>query len=668
MGQKAALARGGRELPLGQAQHKAVLRPGQPHPAGGGKDDRVQALGDVPKVGGAQKQAEELVVLGGGKLVLPKQQGHLVEQLHHHVPLPHRLGGGRDAGGGVGPQGLGQPGQSLLGPQVFEQKIDLTAYLPGAFAPGGRRKPAGRLHDKGPRALGQGQLGLVGLAGAAVVPGHGAGKGAAPVRRRGPPGVGVVFQRAGRLLAAGQAAQAALDQPQQRLGGKAVPQKPQRRAHGRGRGAVLGGGGLVAEKRNARKPELVPHKGQVGLALAADHRHFAKGHPLPGQPQHARRRGLGLGGPAAGLQQGDGGGGFVRLAHGALGIAARCRQRNRPHVVRLALGIAGQQPVEPAERGGVAQVLLQQQRGGALHPRLPGQPDKACGHRLGPAEKPEPCVVIVQPVAAQGHRHLGRGGEHGGQQPLFAGVEGVELVHKHRFAGKKIGREPFGRGDEAVAGVHGGGAQQRLVGGKDGGQLLQFFPAGAGVLAQRGQVRAGQPGAFELVDGLGAELAEGGAAPVPPVVAHPLAQLLQRAAHQYRPAGVGEGFDRRAPIKAQQLFGQGGKAVARDLARELVPQGLVDGCLGGGGELLGHQQDALLPGPRPLLDARHQMARLAAARNAQYQTQHPVAPFFYGYGLIIPQNGRRQSGGKKGGRSRRDAGRRRHKAAAKKRR
>ena len=90
-------------------------------------------------------------------------------------------------------------------------------------------------------------------------------------------------------------------------------------------------------------------------------------------------------------------------------------------------------------------------------------------------------------------------------------------------------------------------------------------------------------------------------------------QFLEGAAHQHGTARVAEGLDGRAALRRQDMLGEAGEGKALHQSAQRVAQLPVDAALGGRGELLRHQQDALLPrlGPRP--DALVQQGGLSAA-------------------------------------------------------
>ena len=345
---------------------------------------------------------------------------------------------------------------------------------------------------------------------------------------------------------------------------------------------MLGGGGLVAEERDARQPELVPDGGQIVLTVPADDRHFAVGHSLPGQGLDGCRHLLGLVRPGGGLPEGEpgfAGGGRV-------------------------LQLAGKQPVQPGKvrRFAVAEVGIQHQGRSHRHAVFAGQLAQGCRQLLGPAEQAEAPFIVLQSVAAKGHRYILGHGEHGLQQAALGGVEGIEFVDKHRASGEEVRLQRFGRRQHPVARVHGRALQQCLVGGEDTRQLAQLTAAVAGVLGQFFQLPGTETGALEFVQGLGAFFAEGRAAPVAAVVHQIRPHGLQRPAHQHRPARVGEGTHRRAAVGLQNILRQAGEAVAGHIAGQLVSQQLIQPPLGGGGELLGHDEHALFPCQRPSAD------------------------------------------------------------------
>ena len=285
----------------------------------------------------------------------------------------------------------------------------------------------------------------------------------------------------------------------------------------------------------------------------------------------------------------------------------------------------------------MAQVLPQHQGRGHIGAVFTGQLFEPGRHRLGPRKQPQVPRDGGRAVVAQGHRHLGQGGQHGPHQPLLGGVESVELVDEHRPPLQKDGRAPFGQGRfqpgggqlDPVGGVHAGLRQQRLVPLVDQGHLPQAAALGTAALGQAGKVLPGEAGAFQLVDGLGRQLAEGGAVPVPVVELDVVLQFLEGAADQRHPPRVGQGLDGRAPLLGQDALGQAGEGEALHKARALVPQLAVDAPLGGGGELFGHQQDAGFLLGRAPGQLGVKPAGLAAARPSQHQFEHSKTPSFF---------------------------------------
>ena len=129
-------------------------------------------------------------------------------------------------------------------------------------------------------------------------------------------------------------------------------------------------------------------------------------------------------------------------------------------------------------------------------------------------------------VVAEGHRHGGQRGQQSAHQPLFRGVEGVELVDEdspvpqelRQFAPGQCGLEAGCGQLQPVGGVHACPGQQGLVALKDEGQFAELGAVGAAVLRQFIELLARETRALELVDGLGSHLAEGGRAAVAVIV------------------------------------------------------------------------------------------------------------------------------------------------------
>ena len=165
----------------------------------------------MPHVGGAQKQGEQLGVVGGGEHLVPQQQSQLVEQGHDDVPLAqHFIGFGQAA---LRAQRFGQCVQGVLGPQRLQKQVELLGQRGGPGVFGAGQKVGDALHQKGAGGFGVLQgLPVLRVVGARV-PGGAAGERCAPVSRAQRPGVGVVFQRA--LLRFGQIHKPGFQQAQQ---------------------------------------------------------------------------------------------------------------------------------------------------------------------------------------------------------------------------------------------------------------------------------------------------------------------------------------------------------------------------------------------------------------------------------------------------------------------
>ena len=499
----------------------------------------------MPEVGGSEQQPEQIGVLGHRHGLAPQQARHLVEQVHHHVPLPGGLLSGGDAPQAADLLHLG--GLLFLSPEGGQAEIEGPAQLLGGAVFGFGPQLLHRLDEEGPGSFG-GVPGFEFFFGQVVRRPEAPGvflKGLAPGRRAGGPGIGVVFQ--GADLGLFQLAQAGFGQSGEIFGVIHPPDQIQQRPHRRGRGAEFGGGGFVAVKRDLRHPELIPQGGPVFFEIPADHRDLAAPDPLPHQTADGPGGGSGFLLPAGGRVEPN----FLR--RGGNRIAA----------------VPGDQLAHCRETGGlsVAQILPQAEGSGHLGPVFPGQGFQLGRHPLGPREKAQVPLGQGGAVVAEGHRHLGQGGQHGPHQPLFGGVEGVEFVDEHRPPFQEFGQlapasrifQPLGGQLQPVGGVHAGLGEEGLIPLEDEGQFGEFGFFGAAVLGQIVELAAGEPGAFQLVDGLGRHLAEGRAPPVAVVVVDVVLQFLQRPAHQHRPARVGQGFHRRAALLFQNPLRQAGE-------------------------------------------------------------------------------------------------------------
>ena len=300
MGQQAALCGSTGKFPLCQPQHKYIIRRIQTHFAGACQHHCVQGLRDVPKVGGAQQQAEKILVLRHGDALTAQQPRHLVQQLHHHVPLPGGFLCRRDAPGSADILHL----HSLLSlcAQLLQAEIQRPADLLGVGAAHLAAQGIHRRHQLFAGVLGAGQVQRIFLGQLSIAEAPGTfGKFRPPRRCIGRPCVGVVFQCADFRL--GQVAQAGLGQHGQLLGHVRTPQQCQQCPHRRGRGAELRGGGLVAVQRDLCHAELVPHRSPVQADIAADHRNFSAAHPLPHQAADGGSGAAGFLFPAGGGKQ-----------------------------------------------------------------------------------------------------------------------------------------------------------------------------------------------------------------------------------------------------------------------------------------------------------------------------------------------------------------------------
>ena len=195
MGQQAAFCGSRGEFPLRKPQHEYIVRRIQTHFTGACQHHRVQSLRDVPKVRGAQQQAEKILVLRHGDALTAQQPRHLVQQLHHHVPLAGSFFCRRDAPGGADILHL----RSLLSlcAQLLQTEIQRPADLFRVGAAHLAAQGIHRRHQLFAGILGTGQVQRIFLGQLGVTEAPGAfGKFCPPCRRIGRPCVGVVFQRA----------------------------------------------------------------------------------------------------------------------------------------------------------------------------------------------------------------------------------------------------------------------------------------------------------------------------------------------------------------------------------------------------------------------------------------------------------------------------------------
>ena len=600
VGQQARLAGRGGEFALGEAQHKDIVRCVKAHLACAGQHHGVQRLGDVAEVGRAQQQPEQLFVLGDGDALAAQQARHLIQQAHDHVPLPGGFLGGGDAP--LGPDGLHLRGLSVLRAQLLQAEVEGTAHLLGVGRAELRAQAVGGGDEKGAGLFGPGKIFFVLVGGLHIAEAPGVLlEGRAPRRRVGRPGVGVVLKGADLFL--GEGAEAGLGQGGELFRQLCTPGESQQTPHRRGRGAELGSRRLIAIEGDVRHPELVLDGGAVFRDVAADHRHLPAADALP----HEAADG-GSGGAGFFLPAGSGEKLYLRAGRGRVTPAR------------------GQQLGRSGEAGGVgmAHIPAQQFRHGHRSAVPAGQLAQLGRHLLRAGEKAHIPRHERGAVVAEGHRHGGQRGQQGAHQPLFRGVEGVELVDKdgpvpqelRQFAPGQCGLEAGCGQLQPVGGVHACPGQQGLVALKDEGQFAELGAVGAAVLRQLIELLTREARALELVDGLGGHLAEGGRAAVAVIVMDIVLQFLEGAAHQHGTARVAEGLDGRASLRRQDMLGEAGEGKALHQSAQRVAQLPVDAALGGRGELLRHQQDALLPrlGPRP--DALVQQGGLSAAGTA----------------------------------------------------
>ena len=418
------------------------------------------------------------------------------------------------------------------------------------------------------------------------------------------PGVGVIFERAGRLLR--QVDKAGLDKAQQRRAAQPAAHKVERRQHGARRGGVFRRCGFVAEQRNALQAEFVADGRQIGRCVAADDRHAVVGRP-------GARAGAHGGGHCFGLRLA-----VVRFIKGDGRAAGRSGVNG---LLRRVTGVRQQQRQFGQRRGPAVAQVLGQLHGMGLDARL-------CRHRLErrgdlprAAEHAEAAVTLLQAVAAQADRHIGRG-QHGRQQRALGGVEGIEFIHVYGAPGKKLraaARFLQAAGGQLlpVAGVHAGLGQQALIRAVDQGQLAELVGIGPGGAGIAREFVGADAGAFELLDGLGRLAAERRALALAAVVGDLVQQLVQRAAHEHGAPGFGQGGHRRAAVAPQQRFGQRRKRVAFDIAGQRIAQRAVERAFGGGGELFRHDEDAVQPGLGTGLEFAPQAAGFSAAGGAK---------------------------------------------------
>ena len=465
MGQQAAFCGGRGEFPLRKPQHKNIIRCIQTHFAGTCQHYRIQRLRDVPKVRGTQQQAEKILILRHGDALTAQQPRHLVQQLHHHVPLAGGFLCRRDAPGGADILHL-----CCLLPlcaQFLQAEIQCPADLLGVGAAHLAAQGIHRRHQLFAGILGAGQVQRIFLGQLSIAEAPGTfGKFCPPCRCIGRPCVGVVFQRADFRL--GQVAQAGLGQHGQLLGHVRAPQQCQQCPHSRGRGTELRGGGFVAVQRDLCHAELVPHRSPVQADIAADHRDFSAAHPLPHQAADGGSGAAGFLFPAGGGKQPQLRGAFRR---GAAAGLQQLSQRGKPRGVFVA-----QVPPQQLRRCHLCAVFTRQLAQLRRHLLCTGKQLQIPGLHG--------CAVL-----AQRHRHGGQSGQHRAHQPLFGRVEGVELVNEHLALAQKVrqlvpgkrGFQTICRQLQTVGGVHAGARQQALVALKDERQLAKLCALGAAV-------------------------------------------------------------------------------------------------------------------------------------------------------------------------------------------
>ena len=315
----------------------------------------------------------------------------------------------------------------------------------------------------------------------------------------------------------------------------------------------------------------------------------------------------------AGAHRGGRGLGFLLAAVGRMVQDGRAL---RVHRALRGVGGVCQQQRKLGQGGAFAMAgVVGQGPGAAGHAGLFRHAAQLGRHPLCAGKQPHAAGPVLRAVAAQRHRHVGRR-QHGRQHGPLGGVEGIKLVNVHAAAGKKVRVQLFGGQLHPVAGVHAGVGQKPLVGGVDQRQLGQLVPVGAGGVGVGGQGVGSDAGAFQLVDGPGGLLAEGGALALAAVIDHLVQQRVQRAAHQHGAAGLGQGGHRRAAVPAQQRLGQRGEGVTFHIAGQGIPQQAVERAFGGGGELFRHDQDAAAAGGGVFFQLPAQKRRLAAAGGA----------------------------------------------------
>ena len=221
MGQQAAFCGGTGKFALCQPQHEHIIRRVQTHLARAGQHHGVQCLGDMPQVGRTQQQAEKILVLWHRDALTAQQPRHLVQQLHHHVPLAGGFLCRRDAPGGA--DILHLCGLLPLCAQLLQAEIQRPTDLFRVGAAHLAAQGVHRRHQLFAGILGAGQVQRIFLGQFGVTEAPGAfGKFCPPRCRIGRPCVGVVFQRADLRL--GQVAQAGLGQHGQLLGHVRAPQ------------------------------------------------------------------------------------------------------------------------------------------------------------------------------------------------------------------------------------------------------------------------------------------------------------------------------------------------------------------------------------------------------------------------------------------------------------
>ena len=590
MGQQSLIAGRLGECPFFNADHEHRIRFGQAHSPRRGQDHTVQALGDMPHIGGAQQERKQFGVIGSRQRFLPQQLGQLVEQPHDYVPFPQNFVRFRQTP--LGPQRFSQCIQGVFRAQILQEKIQLLCERGCVGIFGALQKLLCPF-----RHIGAGRLGV--LPGADVlfpfrscVTGGTAGKRSTPVGRFQRPGVGIVFQSC--LLAFRQVYQPGFEQTKYRAAGQTTACQFQCRMYRTGRRRIFRRGGLITEQWDVLQPKLIADRAQILFGIPANHRHTVVGRTGAGTSRNFGRHRFGLR-LTAGRSMAHNGG--ILRRNGAL----RCIGGVRQQQIQL----------RQCRRIGMAQILgqcIDMYRHTGIRCHAP----QAGRHRFCTAEQSHTAVTVLYTVAAQADGDIGYR-QHSCQQSALGRIKSIEFINVDGTPRKKIRVQILRSQLLAVARVHGALPQHGFVRAVNQGKFLQLVPVGTGRRGIPGQRLRGDTGTFQFLYRLGCLLTKSSRTALTAVIHHLVQQRIYRPAHQQRSPCFVQRLDRCAAITLQQCFCQRCKGIAFHISGERIPQCTVELPFRGGGKLFRYDQQAVLAALRTVMQFRHHTAGLAAS-------------------------------------------------------